>query len=257
MSLQHKDNLAIDPEVAERLGRTRYGLIKLWVHDVNGRLEQVLRPFVTSDMALLDAGSSRGDPDIPSLQRAGRVISCDVDITGLRSNQLAQHCVQAGLEALPFRDNSFDMVLCKFVIEHLAAPLHVFREFWRVLRPGGVVAVLTPNRLSPMALVSGAIPHRIKAAFKEYLFGGHSEDTFPTRYQANTPWRLRDLMSEAGFAAEHIEMLAGMWAFFIFSKPIALAVRALERFQMRVPGLRAGCTHMLGIWRKPLRAETV
>jgi hypothetical protein len=108
-----------------------------------------------------------------------------------------------------------------------------------------------------MALISSLIPHTLKAGFKEYLFGGHAEDTFQTLYRANTPRRLAAVMHDAGFALEHIETLPGLWAFFIFSRPIALAVRAVERLQMRVPGLRAGCTHVLGVWRKPASLEAV
>ncbi|MBX7257525.1 MAG: methyltransferase domain-containing protein [Candidatus Hydrogenedentes bacterium] len=253
-SSQRKQNLAMDPGVIDRIGVSRYRLIKLWVADVNGRYEDAIAPHVNRDTVLLDAGCSRGDPDIPSLERAGHAVGCDVDMAGLRANVLVRDRVFAPLDALPFVSGAFDAILCKFVIEHLANPLAVFREFMRVLRPGGIVAVLTPNRYSPFAVMSGLIPHPVKAAFKGFLFGGHDEDTFPTYYRANTPGRLDALMQEAGFRSLRLEMLAGMWAFFIFIRPLALAVRAVERAAMYTPGLRRLSTHMLGVWQKPLTA---
>ena len=75
--------------MAERLGPTRYRLIKQWVADVNGAFDRLLATHVTADSVLLDAGCSRGDPDIPSMLVARRVIGCDVDAAGLRANTLA------------------------------------------------------------------------------------------------------------------------------------------------------------------------
>jgi len=253
-SSQPKQHLAMDPNVVERIGTSRYRLIKLWVADVNGPYEEAIASHVDSDSVLLDAGCSRGDPDIPSLARVRHTVGCDVDMPGLRANTIAHDRVFAPLDALPFKSNAFDAIICKFVIEHLPDPLAAFREFARVLRPGGIVAVLTPNRFSPFAMMSSLIPHRMKEAFKGFLFGGHDEDTFPTLYRANTPGRLDALMREAGFFTLRLEMLAGMWAFFIFNRPLALAVRAVERGMMHTPGLRRLSTHMLGVWQKPIAA---
>lgn len=41
--------------------------------------------------------------------------------------------------ALPFEDDSFDVVWCKYVLQWLNDPVHAVREFARVTRPGGVV----------------------------------------------------------------------------------------------------------------------
>lgn len=38
---------------------------------------------------------------------------------------------------LPFRANHFDLIYCSSLIEHIANPLGMLREAWRVLRPGG------------------------------------------------------------------------------------------------------------------------
>lgn len=47
---------------------------------------------------------------------------------------------------LPFADNSFDMVFYHHVIEHVSDPAKSLDELHRVLIPGGMIYVGTPNR---------------------------------------------------------------------------------------------------------------
>ena len=48
-----------------------------------------------------------------------------------------------GAEALPYEDESFDLVLCTQVLEHVFEPDTVVREIHRVLAPGGLALVST------------------------------------------------------------------------------------------------------------------
>jgi SAM-dependent methyltransferase len=49
---------------------------------------------------------------------------------------------------IPVPDHSFDGIISTEVIEHLENPRAVFREFYRLLRPKGVLIVTTPNQES-------------------------------------------------------------------------------------------------------------
>lgn len=54
---------------------------------------------------------------------------------------------------LPFANESFDIVICKDILEHLLDPLTVMKEVRRVLRDGGYVVVSVPNHFClPMRL---------------------------------------------------------------------------------------------------------
>lgn len=47
--------------------------------------------------------------------------------------------VRADGKRLPFPDEAFPQVISNSIVHHLAEPACLFREAWRVLRPGGIV----------------------------------------------------------------------------------------------------------------------
>jgi SAM-dependent methyltransferase len=52
---------------------------------------------------------------------------------------------EADVRRLPFAEDSFDLVVCWETIEHVAEGEQVIDEFRRVLRPGGILLVSSPN----------------------------------------------------------------------------------------------------------------
>jgi ubiquinone/menaquinone biosynthesis C-methylase UbiE len=55
-------------------------------------------------------------------------------------------------ENLPFPDSSFDVVILKFVLEHVSEPKKVLQESYRVLKKGGIVHSITPLEGSKFTL---------------------------------------------------------------------------------------------------------
>src|SRR5690349_20612939 len=53
-------------------------------------------------------------------------------------------CAKA--DDLPFYDNSLDYVASSHVLEHLANPIAALREWYRVIKPGGHVYMVVPDR---------------------------------------------------------------------------------------------------------------
>lgn len=46
---------------------------------------------------------------------------------------------------IDFPDNSFDLVTCQTVLIHVADPKKTLREFFRVIKPGGLIVLAEPN----------------------------------------------------------------------------------------------------------------
>jgi SAM-dependent methyltransferase len=66
---------------------------------------------------------------------------------GVDNNPRSRADVLADLDHIPypFRDNSFDQLRAVHVIEHVADVVRSMEEFWRLVRPGGLVVIVTPH----------------------------------------------------------------------------------------------------------------
>jgi 2-polyprenyl-3-methyl-5-hydroxy-6-metoxy-1,4-benzoquinol methylase len=85
--------------------------------------------------------------------------------------QAAQRAKSVGLEdrfqyrkgdvtALPFEDNTFDLVTCQTVLIHLKDPSQGLLEMLRVLKPGGMILAAEPNNFANRA-VSTSLTERL------------------------------------------------------------------------------------------------
>ncbi|MBI1356337.1 MAG: methyltransferase domain-containing protein [Acidobacteria bacterium] len=100
----------------------------------------------------------------------------------------------------PLEDRCADLVLARYVFEHVERPRAFLREAARVLRPGGRLLFLTPNARHPAALASRALPTSWKRRILQATRGVDEDDVFPTWYRLNTPGALRRALGPAGFA---------------------------------------------------------
>jgi ubiquinone/menaquinone biosynthesis C-methylase UbiE len=104
---------------------------------------------------LLDAGCGTGieaanlQRQAPGLQIHGvDVSSAPLASAAARPDRGNAEFYQAMLERLPFTDAVFDYIASHEVIEHVEDPAVVIRELGRVLKPGGICVIATPNGAS-------------------------------------------------------------------------------------------------------------
>lgn len=114
-------------------------------------VEQVVRRRLKQGAPhCLDIGAGSGD--LLKLLRQGwpamQADACDYHIERFALKDV--NIVQLDLNArpLPYPDASFDLVTCSEVLEHVENYRAVLREIQRVLKPGGLMVVTTPNVLN-------------------------------------------------------------------------------------------------------------
>jgi ubiquinone/menaquinone biosynthesis C-methylase UbiE len=102
-------------------------------------------------MTCLDLGCGGGDVSLKlatSVGPRGQVIGVDMDEIKLGLAQ--QTAAQLGLANVQFRrlnvqdwaeESQYDCIYCRFLLTHLADPLHVLRQMLRAVRPGGMAVV--------------------------------------------------------------------------------------------------------------------
>ena len=98
----------------------------------------------------LDIGAGHGDLIAVLRQRWPGLDSRACDSVGglMRLSGMRVDRVNLNGGTLPYADGSFDLVTCTEVLEHVENFRATLREAWRVLKPGGVLVISTPNILN-------------------------------------------------------------------------------------------------------------
>jgi SAM-dependent methyltransferase len=162
--------------------------------------EEVLGPRV------LEVGAGEGYGSALLAERVPTVLALDYDalaIAHLARRYPSLAAVRGNLAVLPVADGSIDTVVCLQVIEHVWDHPQFVSECARVLRPGGLLMLSTPNRLTfspgldkPLnpfhtheftaaelrRLVAGS---GLSVLAVHGLFGGPAVDALDSRYAAH------------------------------------------------------------------------
>ncbi len=96
----------------------------------------------------LDVASGTGNYTIAFANRGARMVAAELSATMLaqaRAKGGRVDWTMADAEALPFGSERFDGAMCTLAIHHMRNPSAVFREVFRVMRPGRFV-IFTADR---------------------------------------------------------------------------------------------------------------
>jgi hypothetical protein len=142
----------------------------------------------------------------------------------------------------------FDLITLRMVVEHVGDPTAMAIALSRLARTGGLVVILTVNRLSPVPLLTGLVPFRLHHPIKRLLWGTEERDTFPVTYRMNTRRELGRHLRRAGFVERWFHHVDDCRTFGRF-RPLHAAELALWRI-LRGLGLGYPENCLLGVYEK-------
>lgn len=145
---------------------------------------------------VLDAGCGFGEYTVWALSAKARVWAFDYseEMTHWTTTMIshagyrAEAVTQDSVTAIPYPDESFDVVFCLAVLDHLAADdrRKAMQELSRVLKPGGTLYLDVPNRLA----VHWRAIFTLMRLLRWYPKG---------EIHFFTPWEIRSLLKQYGF----------------------------------------------------------
>ena len=164
------------------------------------------------------------DISLDSVQKASRRVNHQV------------HCLVADAMEMPFLSEAFDTVVGSSILHHLKIET-ALREFWRVLRPGGRLALAEPNMLNPQIFVMKNVP-----AIKRWM----GEDPDETAF---VRWTLARTLRRIGFN----EVRISPYDFLHPSTPSLLipVVESLGQWFEQAPFLREFAGSLMIVAEKP------
>jgi ubiquinone/menaquinone biosynthesis C-methylase UbiE len=211
----------------------------------------MIRQHLTQPVRWLDSGCGwrlLGE-DLEPLEnelvsRARLVVGVDLDFSHLRKHLNISRRICASLGSLPFADASFDLITCNMVVEHLQSPFTIFHEMSRVLAPGGVLMVHTPNTRNYLVFANMLAKKLLPRSLVLRLVhdGRAADDIYPTYYQANSAPTLRNLGESVNLQSESVRFLTQPQPYTRFFAPAAFFEMLLMRATMVRPLNRFGAT---------------
>jgi SAM-dependent methyltransferase len=122
----------------------------VWRFGQQRRLDLVDRYAPLQGKRILDVGCGLGVYVERLRQFSDQVYGADIEVERvMEGGRRLPALLAAAAEALPYADNSFDVLLLHEILEHVADDRRVVEEAYRVLSPGGRMAIFAPNRLYP------------------------------------------------------------------------------------------------------------
>ena len=155
-------------------------------YDTQRRLETLIDDFLPAERlagaTVLDVGCGLGQFSERLQSRGATVTATDIGVRllDLTRERVGCECVQADALDLAnvFGENRFDVVVSSECIEHTPDPALAIRQMAKVLKPGGLLSLSTPNRIwQPVVHLATQLRMRPFDGYERFLSWGQVRDT--------------------------------------------------------------------------------
>lgn len=210
---------------------------------------ELLARHIAPGTTVLDAGCGPAGL-VSDFETTATVIGVDLHLTGFTEfdgNFGITKLAESPLHTLPFPNNTFDVVTCSWVLEHIADPLASIREVARVMKPGGRLIFITPNALNYVVGLRRLVPQALSRRVVKWIYGRDEDFINPTYYRLNTPYDLERVGIASGLIAERLQTVGDPTYLAVNELAFQLAVRVERLLEATYPQRRV---HLVGVYRK-------
>ena len=212
--------------------RKRYGRMRPSWRPSSHVYQDMVAARLSSGTRVLDLGCGRGGAMERLHPRAGLVVGLDPDWRSLVEHRSRAVALSHGMaERLPYADDSFDLVCCSWVLEHLSAPERAFNEVARVLKLDGRFVFLTPNVRHPLLMLNRAL-RWTRGRLVDRFYDRGEPDIFPALYRANSARQIKRLTRRTGMELISLRFI-GDPSYLAFNEPLFRLACLLERLTPR------------------------
>jgi SAM-dependent methyltransferase len=142
---------------------------KLLSYEAQNAMLQSLLESMPQPLRILEAGCGRYWPLRLSVPYT--LTGIDADRNALAARSDLHQAVVGDLRSAEFPPQSFDVIYCSFVLEHVSGAEQVLERFRRWLAPGGVLILKVPDRDSVYGFVTRVTPFWAHVVFYRYVVG--------------------------------------------------------------------------------------
>jgi SAM-dependent methyltransferase len=216
--------------------------------DVGTYFKKLLDTHITPQCSLLEVGCGRQVFGSEYYTRAAKKVGIDLEAEAIQENTTLDSVVCGSIESMPFPDNTFDIVIAQWVLEHVADATKTVREIERVLKPGGIFLFMTPNAWSPFVVGTRFIPIGLKKFLRKRFLSIDETDTFPTHYRMNTIGTLNKLFAKVGMQPIATQLI-DCFTYFKFSK-VLVWLSILGAKILQTIHIQTFRHHLVGVYQK-------
>ncbi len=169
-----------------------------------------INALINKSDILLDFGCGRGEYQYDHILfrkelrilrgKVDKVIGLDVDTCAAGNPFVDEfHLLESQNACWPITDQSINLILADWTLEHISDPILFFKEVVRVLKPGGYFCARTTNSWGYVAIAAKILPKKYHSkVIQKVQKIRKEEDIFLTKYTCNSIPVLKKLIKENG-----------------------------------------------------------
>lgn len=150
--------------------------------------------------------------------QVARLDGLDIDERA-RTNPALNNIIIYDGSIFPIEDESYDLVVADYVMEHVEHPELMISEIHRILHKGGHFIFRTPNIFHYVSIISRFTPHwfHLLVANKARKNSESAVDPYPTFYRFNSRRAVRAIISKVPMREVQLRMVEKQPSYMMFN----------------------------------------